>query len=91
MHTTTAAVTAEAHGHGHEHGDAHGHAHHPAQQHHFYSMEQQFESAKLGMWLFLITEILLFGGMFVAYTIYRSWHPEMFYEASKFLNCIRAA
>lgn len=67
---------------------AHAHAHHhpPHLQHHFTSSEQQFDAAKLGMWLFLITEILLFSGMFVAYTVYRAWHPEVFLVASKALN-----
>lgn len=64
-----------------------GHDHHPAHlEHHFVSSEQQFDSAKLGMWLFLITEVLLFSGMFVAYAVYRQWHPEAFVEASKTLN-----
>ena len=54
--------------------------------HHFADMEQQRESAKLGMWLFLLTEVLLFGGLFCAYAIYRSWHPDMFYNAHKLLN-----
>jgi len=65
------------------------HAHHPPHlQHHFVSSEQQFDSAKLGMWLFLITEILLFSGMFVAYTVYRGWHPEAFTEASATLDWV---
>ncbi len=76
---TTTATTADA--------PAHEHAHHPPHlQHHFVSSEQQFDSAKLGMWLFLITEILLFSGMFVAYTVYRVWHPETFTAASAFLD-----
>jgi cytochrome c oxidase subunit 3 len=54
--------------------------------HHFSDSEQQRESAKLGMWLFLLTEVLLFGGLFCAYAIYRAWHPEMFYEAHRFLS-----
>ena len=54
--------------------------------HHFSEVEQQRESAKLGMWLFLLTEILLFGGLFVAYTIYRVWQPDMFYNAHKYLD-----
>ena len=60
--------------------------HAPHLQHHFVSSEQQFDSAKLGMWLFLITEILLFSGMFVAYTVYRVWHPEVFDLASTALD-----
>jgi cytochrome c oxidase subunit 3 len=63
------------------------HDHHPSHlEHHFVSSEQQFDSAKLGMWLFLITEVLLFSGMFVAYAVYRQWHPEAFMEASATLN-----
>lgn len=49
-------------------------------------MEQQRDSAKLGMWLFLLTEVLLFGGLFCAYAIYRAWHPEMFSNAHHFLD-----
>ena len=54
--------------------------------HHFESAEQAFESSKLGLWLFLVTEILLFGGLFVVYIIYRGLYPEMFHEASHHLN-----
>ena len=45
--------------------------------HHFYDSEQQASSAKLGMWLFLVTEVLLFSGLFVAYTVVKTLHPEM--------------
>ena len=55
-------------------------------QHHFATANQQKESAKLGMWIFLLTEILLFGGLFCAYAVYRSWYPEMFINAHKHLN-----
>lgn len=41
-------------------------------------MDQQFDASKMGMWIFLVTEVLLFSGMFVAYTVYRVWHPETF-------------
>jgi len=54
--------------------------------HHFSDAEQQRESAKLGMWVFLLTEILLFGGLFVAYAIYRAWNPDVFYNAHVHLN-----
>ena len=54
--------------------------------HHFSDAAQQSETAKLGMWVFLLTEILLFGGLFVAYAIFRSWNPEMFYNAHKHLD-----
>ena len=60
---------------------------HPAHlQHHFDTPLQQFDSAKLGMWLFLATEILLFGGLFVAYAIYRANHPEIFSWAHHLLD-----
>ena len=54
--------------------------------HHFTDLDQQVDSAKLGMWLFLLTEILLFGGVFVAYAVFRAWYPEMFFDAHKQLN-----
>jgi cytochrome c oxidase subunit 3 len=60
------------------------HASHLA--HHFDNTTQQFESSKLGMWLFLATELLLFGGLFVAYTVYRVNHPEIFVYAHHFLD-----
>jgi len=53
---------------------------------HFETAEQAYGSAKLGVWLFLVTEILLFGGLFVTYIVFRSLYPEMFHEASAFLN-----
>ena len=69
-----------------QHDDHHDHDHPPHVQHHFVSSEQQFDSAKLGMWLFLITEILLFAGLFVAYAVYRNWNPVAFAEASATLD-----
>ena len=50
--------------------------HHPALQHQFDTMEQQQESATLGMWIFLVTEVMFFGGLFMAYLLYRIWYPE---------------
>ena len=75
------AVVHADHGHPHAH-----HAHHPAQQHHFDTMTQQKEAAVLGMWVFLLTEILFFGGLFVAYMIYRVWYFDAFAEASRSLD-----
>lgn len=66
---------------------AHGHAvHHPALQHHFDTMQQQKEAGTLGMWLFLLTEILFFGGLFMAYTLYRIWYFDAFAAASTSLG-----
>lgn len=57
--------------------------HHHA--HHFSSAEEEFEASKQGMWVFLVTEVLMFGGLFVAYGIFRSLYPEMYHEAYKHL------
>ena len=54
--------------------------------HHFSNAEQEFTANKLGFWLFLATEILLFGGMFVAYIVFRFMYPEMFMDAHHHLN-----
>ena len=61
---------------------------HPKLQHHFDNLEQQFEASALGMWLFLVTEILFFGGLFTAYTIYRLMYPRAFAEASHELDVV---
>ena len=55
-------------------------------QHHFDTMEQQREASSLGMWVFLVTEILFFGGLFLAYTVYRAQYPRAFAEASRHLD-----
>ena len=70
------------------HADAHGHAHahHPAQQHHFETLQQQAEASTLGMWLFLVTEVMFFGGLFTAYMIYRIWYPEAWSLGSEELD-----
>jgi cytochrome c oxidase subunit 3 len=60
--------------------------HPPDLQHHFADREQQRNASTLGMWLFLGTEIMFFGGMFLAYLVYRrSYYPE-FAAASRTLN-----
>jgi cytochrome c oxidase subunit 3 len=76
------AVAVIGHDEGHlEHGQ------HPAyQRHHFVSMEQQNETVSFGMWLFLLTEIMFFGGLFTAYLIYRNWYFPAFVAASHTLN-----
>lgn len=70
------------------HADEHGHApaHHPALQHHFETMGQQKEAAVVGMWVFLVTELLFFGGLFAAYMVYRIWYFDAFAEASRSLS-----
>lgn len=59
---------------------------HPALQHHFENMEQQREAGNIGMWVFLVTEFMFFGGMFLAYTLYRSQFPAAFAVASNHLD-----
>jgi cytochrome c oxidase subunit 3 len=63
-----------------------GGGHHPRQQHHFYSMEQQLEASILGMWIFLVTEIMFFGGLFMAYIVYRSAYPDAWAAGSNHLD-----
>jgi cytochrome c oxidase subunit 3 len=67
-----------------EPSDTHAHPQHLA--HHFHTPAQQAESGRLGMWIFLATEVLLFGGLFCAYAVYRSNHPEIFLYAHRYLN-----
>ena len=62
------------------------HAHHPKLQHHFDTMGQQAEASTLGMWVFLVTEIMFFGGLFMAYMVYRHAAPSAIQEASHHLN-----
>jgi len=64
--------------HGH---DDHGKGHAPFIAHHFDDARQQFDAGKLGIWVFLVTEILFFSGLFCAYVLYRNSNPEIFYEA----------
>ncbi len=67
--------------------DAQGHeAVHPKLQHHFDDMDQQAEASTLGMWVFLATEVLFFGGLFLCYLVYRWQAPSGFQEASHELN-----
>lgn len=54
--------------------------------HQFDDLVQQKEAAQLGMWLFLATEVLFFGGLFMAYTLYRSEYPEVFAECSRIMD-----
>jgi cytochrome c oxidase subunit 3 len=77
--TTEAAVATDSHDH--EHHD------HPAWlAHHFDDAQQQFDAGKFGMWMFLVTEVLFFSGMFCAYVLFRNRNPEVFEYCSSFLN-----
>lgn len=77
----------------HNHPDVHGsplderpyhERYHAA--HHFKDREHEFDAVKMGVWLFLATEVLLFSGMFVAYAIFRMMHPEAFVNGSHYLD-----
>ena len=58
----------------------------PALLHHFATEEQQRDSASFGMWIFLATEVMFFGGLFCAYLIYRRWYFGDFAAASKSID-----
>src|SRR3954454_23401954 len=58
----------------------------PHLAHHFHSLRQQFDAGKLGIWLFLLAEVLFFSGLFCAYAVYRAAHPEIFNYAHYFLD-----
>ncbi len=64
----------------------HEHVFVPQHRHHFETEEQQREAGSFGMWLFLLTEIMFFGGMFFAYLLYRNWYYDAFVTASNQLN-----
>jgi cytochrome c oxidase subunit III len=57
-----------------------------AVQTHYNDVDHQFSSAKQGIWLFMVTEILMFGGLFVGYALYHMKYPEMFAEGARFLD-----
>lgn len=75
-----AAATAD----GHHHGS-------PFIQHHFDDGAHQFDSGKLGIWLFLAQEVLFFSALFVAYIVFRYNHPEVFLYANKYLDTTMGA
>ncbi len=67
-----------------EHGEHHVAL--PQHRHHFETPEQQREAGTFGMWLFLLTEIMFFGGLFFAYLLYRNWYNPAFVAASNQLS-----
>jgi cytochrome c oxidase subunit III len=73
-------------------GHAAAHAHgNPHLAHHFDTIEKQDHAVRLGMWLFLATEVLLFAGLFLGYTVYRHFYHQAFHEASRTLDLILGA
>ena len=76
--------TAVAHG-----APAEGHHEHPPyQRHHFETVDQQFDATNFAMWLFLLTEVMFFGGLFVSYLIMRNWYYRAFVEGSHQLSIL---
>lgn len=82
--TVPPAKPAQTPGHAHE-------AHGRELLHHFETPQQQKETATLGMWVFLVTEIMLFGGIFMAYIVYRWAFPDVWAEAAHHLNVFLGA
>jgi cytochrome c oxidase subunit 3 len=76
-----AAVAHDDHGHDH-----HGDGAERFLQHHFQDLNVQAQAARLGMWLFLATEILLFGGLFIGYSLFRAKYQDGFHAASHHLS-----
>jgi cytochrome c oxidase subunit 3 len=81
---TVQIPAAPDHAHAPEHG--HGRAHHPYLQHHFEDMGQQKDASSLGMWVFLATEVMFFGGLIGSYLVYRFTSPDVWGAASRQLN-----
>jgi cytochrome c oxidase subunit 3 len=81
-------ATVVTHPHTHETAVAaeHEHVALPQHRHHFETQEQQREAGTFGMWLFLLTEIMFFGGLFFAYLLYRNWYNPAFVAASNQLS-----
>ena len=75
--------------HGDDHG--HGHGHDEALHHQFENIEQQNESYIVGMWTFLVTEVMFFGALFLIYTLYRSMYQVDWYNAALTLEDIPGA
>jgi len=61
---------------------------HTRLRHHFATPAQQMDAATLGMWTFLITEVLFFGGMFASYAVYRNLYLDAFASTSEYMNVV---
>ncbi len=85
------AIATHPHTHETAVGEHHEHVVLPQHRHHFETEQQQREAGSFGMWLFLLTEIMFFGGMFFAYLLYRNWYNPAFVAASNQLNVTEGA
>src|SRR6187200_895692 len=70
------------------HADTIEHHHQPGLQHQFEDMGQQEESVSIGMWMFLVQEIMFFGGLFTVYLVFRSKYPMAFAAGSNHLDVV---
>jgi len=59
--------------------------------HHFDDAKTQFDSGRMGVWIFLVTEILFFGGMFCSFAVFRTWYFDAFKEAHHHLDKVMGA
>jgi cytochrome c oxidase subunit III len=69
-----------------EDGQTHPEEHPAYQRHHFETVEQQSDATNFAMWLFLLTEVMFFGGLFTAYLVMRNWYYRAFVEGSHQLS-----
>ncbi len=83
---TSGTAPSAGEGRGAAEHDHHEHEQYPFLAHHFDTPKHQFESGKFGIWIFLVTEVLFFAGLFCAYSVYRGMHPEIFYWAHFYLD-----
>ncbi|HLY41770.1 MAG TPA: cytochrome c oxidase subunit 3 [Terracidiphilus sp.] len=68
------------------HGAEAHHEHPSYQRHHFETVDQQFDATNFAMWLFLLTEVMFFGGLFMSYLLMRNWYYQAFVEGSHQLS-----
>jgi cytochrome c oxidase subunit 3 len=81
------SITVNTHTDHHVDKQGEHHAEHdPRLQHHFATFEQQLDASKIGMWLFIATEVLMFGGLFVGFALQQAAHPLAFFEAHHHLD-----
>jgi cytochrome c oxidase subunit 3 len=81
-----AILATQPHPHEMDQAEEHAHVSLPQHLHHFATEQQQREAGTFGMWLFLLTEIMFFGGLFFSYLIYRNWYYDAFAVASNQLS-----
>lgn len=84
--TANPTIDNTAHDHAGDHGADHGHDDHGLLHHHFDDLDQQREANTIGMWSFLVTEVMMFGGLFFVYTLYRWTYGGAYIYGSHHMN-----